>query len=65
MGRTKTIRKQILGLQKVVAEHHDKIQQELNKPHPDYRLIEYWAKEIRSRQAEIAKKEAKLPGRKT
>ena len=60
MGRNKRLRKQIAGLQAVIAEHHQKIARELMKTTPDRRLIVKWRKDIAVFEREIAKLLRKL-----
>lgn len=63
MGEDKKIRKQIGGLRAILETHHRKIERELEKPNPDFQLISKWRKDITGFDAEIAKRDRKLPGR--
>jgi hypothetical protein len=60
MGRNKQIRKKIEGHQRMVLEHHGKIQKELSAPNPREALIAYWERRIRQVEQEILRLEEKL-----
>ncbi len=40
------LRKIIASLEEQIREHQEKIAQELQKPHPSWRDIDHWRKEI-------------------
>ena len=53
MGDNKKYRKQILGHEKQVAVHLEKIHNELKKPVPDFNTIQHWKAEIQTFQDNI------------
>lgn len=60
MGKNKKIRGQILGHEKIIAVHLEKIQEELKKPIPNLNLINHWNTEIKTFQENIQKLLRKL-----
>lgn len=54
----KALKQRILSLEKRIAEHSEKILNEMSKDNPDNKLIAHWEKEIRAftKSIEIARK---------
>jgi hypothetical protein len=52
--------KQIRGLERVIAEHQNKIETEKMKAVPDLGMIKYWEKEIEGYKAGIIKANKRL-----
>lgn len=61
MGKNKHNRKVIRGKSARIEEHRQKIAAELEKPSPDYGLIEHWLGEIRAFEITIARRQRRLP----
>ena len=59
MGKKKKVEKAIQSLKKQIEIHKEKIASYLGK---DEYLIDYWEKEIKTREDEIRKKKRKLEG---
>ena len=62
MGWRKKLRKRIAALERVIAEHQQKLAEERAKAHPDRRLIAYWEKELRVRQEALKRLKRRLAG---
>lgn len=60
VGKNKHNRKVIATNQLRIEEHRRKITAELEKPHPDYGLIEHWLSEIRAFEITIARRLKRL-----
>jgi hypothetical protein len=62
VGTNKQLRKKLKTLEQRLAEHHEKIAQELLKPTPYYPSVRKWQKDLAIFEAEIEKVKRKLPG---
>ncbi len=62
LGWRKKLRKRIAALERVIAEHQQKLAEERAKTHPDQRLIAYWEKEIRARKGALERLKRRLNG---
>jgi hypothetical protein len=60
VGKTKQIRKRIVGQQRVIREHEEKIAEELQKNTPDIRLIRKWERDVDKAQRVMRELEQKL-----
>ena len=62
MGRSKDLRKKVEGHKRMVVEHREKVERELQSENPNLSLIAYWQKRIRIVEQEILLLEKKLRG---
>jgi hypothetical protein len=62
--RTKQLKKQVTGAKRPLEKHTRKIQNELQKPNPDWGRIRHWEREMANWLRDIEKKEKQLGRRK-
>lgn len=55
-------RKQIRGLERMIALHHEKIALELKQDSPDYGVIHHWEEEIQGWTTRVERLRKRLPG---
>ncbi len=60
MGRNQDLRRKIVGRERVVEEHQEKIRRERMRSVPDESLIDHWQREIDARKSEIARLNRRL-----
>jgi hypothetical protein len=62
MGKDKENRKKIVGLERQIAHHGDKITEEMKRFNPDEGLIKHWQDEIKAWKAHPTRLKRRLPG---